>query len=143
MSGFEVVGLVVAILLSVALVLALVLVPVGIRARRMKRELEADVGPGVRLAQAQGFGLQSKGKAQVRGTGWLSLTDDELVFRMWWPRRETRIPRSAITAVETPRGWLGKSVGARLLCVRWASATGEDAMAWHVRDLDEWVAALS
>ena len=44
-----------------------------------------------------------------------------------------------MTAVETPKSWLGKSVGTKLLCVRWPG----DAMAWEVRDLDAWLAALS
>ena len=52
---------------------------------------------------------------------------------------ERRIPRADMTAVETPKSWLGKSVGTTLLCVRWQ----EDAMAWEVRDLDAWLAALS
>ena len=67
------------------------------------------------------------------------LTPGELRFRQWLPDRETRIPRADMTAVETPKSWLGKSVGTTLLCVRWQ----EDAMAWEVRDLDAWLAALS
>lgn len=48
-----------------------------------------------------------------------------------------------MTAAETTRRWLGKSVGSRLLVVRWRDETGaEDAMAWSVRNLDEWLAAL-
>jgi hypothetical protein len=70
------------------------------------------------------------------------LTSDELRFRQWVPSRETRIPLAAITAVETPRWWLGKSVGSKLLVVRWSTPAGEDAMAWNVRDLDGWLVAL-
>ncbi len=59
------------------------------------------------------------------------------------PSRETRIPLEAITEVGTWRWWLGKSVGARLLRVRWGTRdAGEDAMAWQVRDLEGWLAAL-
>jgi hypothetical protein len=48
-----------------------------------------------------------------------------------------------VTTVETKRSWLGKWVGATLLVVRWRTPDGgEDAMAWHVRDLDGWLAAL-
>jgi hypothetical protein len=135
MSAFEILVLVVSILAFVALLFALIMVPVARRARRLKAELPADA---VRVENAQGLGLESRGKAQVRGNGWLVLTEDELRFRQWVPNRETRIPLASITAVETGRWWLGKSVGRKLLVVRW----DEDAMAWNVRDLDGWLAAL-
>ena len=118
--------------------------PVARRARRLKAEMEAEVGDDAeRSENVQGLGLESRGKGQVRGNGWLVLTADELRFRQWVPDRETRIPRSAITAVETDRWWLGKSVGVKLLIVRWRTPEGgDDAMAWRVRDLDSWLAAL-
>ena len=144
MSALGVVALVLGILVFIALVFAVVMVPVARRARRIGAEVEADLGPGVRRkANARGLGLESRGAAQVRGNGWLVLTDDELRFRMWVPDRETRIPLAAITDVGTERTWLGKFVGGRLLRVRWRTPEGgEDAMAWQVRDLDDWLAAL-
>jgi hypothetical protein len=140
-SGVQVLALVLGILIFIALVFAVVLALVGRRAGRMRAELERGLGaPPKRAANAQGLGLESRGKGQVRGNGWLVLTDDELLFRQWVPDRETRIPLAAVTAVETPRGWLGKSVGSRLLCVRWRTEDGGgDAMAWNVRDREEWV----
>lgn len=134
----SVVLLVLAILAFVALLLFLARFPVARRARRQKAELEAELGDSAqRRENAQGLGLES------RGNGWLVLTGDELRFRQWVPSRETRIPLAAITEVDTPRWWLGKSVGSRLLVVRWRTPEGgEDAMAWNVRDLDGWLAAL-
>ena len=80
----------------------------------------------------------------MRGNGWLVLSPGELRFSQWVPRRETRIPLTAVTVVETRRAWLGKTVGSKLLCVRWRTPEGgEDAMAWEVRDLDGWLAALA
>jgi hypothetical protein len=144
MSVFEILVLVVSILAFVALLFVLIMFPVARRARRLKAEMEAEVGDDAeRTENVQGLGLESRGKGQVRGNGWLVLTADELRFRQWVPDRETRIPRSAITAVETDRWWLGKSVGVKLLIVRWRTpAGGDDAMAWRVRDLDSWLAAL-
>ena len=144
MSALGVLALVLVILLFIALLFALILIPVSRRARRLERELEAELGDGVRRkANAQGLGLQSAGRGQVRGNGWLVLTPDELRFRQWLPSRETRIPLRDVVDVETKRWWLGKSVGSRLLCVRWRTAEGaEDAMAWNVRELDEWLGAL-
>ena len=53
-------------------------------------------------------------------------------------------PLTAVTVVETRRVWLGKTVGSKLLCVRWRTPEGgEDAMAWEVRDLDGWLAAVA
>ncbi len=136
--------LVVSILAFVALLFVLIMFPVARRARRLKAEMEAEVGDDAeRSENVQGLGLESRGKGQVRGNGWLVLTADELRFRQWVPDRETRIPRAAITAVETDRWWLGKSVGVKLLIVRWRTPEGgDDAMAWRVRDLDSWLAAL-
>jgi hypothetical protein len=140
----EVIVLVVSILAFVALLLFLAMLPVARRARRLKAEMEAELGDAAeRSENAQGLGLESRGKGQVRGNGWLVLTHDELRFRQWVPNRETRIPLAAITAVETDRWWLGKSVGRKLLVVRWRTPDGgEDAMAWNVRDLEGWLSAL-
>ena len=58
--------------------------------------------------------------------------------------RETRIPLADVTTIDTPRVWLGKTVGSKLLCVRWRTPEGsEDAMAWEVPDLDAWLAAVA
>lgn len=145
MSALEVVALVLGILVFIALAFAVILIPVAARARRAREGLEQELGDGVvRTDNAQGLGLESRGRAQVRGNGWLVLTADELRFRQWVPQRENRIPLAAVTAVETKRSWLGKTVGSRLLCVRWRTSDGsEDAMAWAVRDLDGWLAALA
>jgi hypothetical protein len=144
-SALGVVALVLGILIIVALVVAVVMVPLARRARRLGAEMETELGPGVRRkANVQGLGLESRGRAQVRGNGWLVLCDDELRFRQWVPDRETRISLSHITAVDTPRWWLGKSVGSRLLCVRWQTPEGaEDGMAWATRDLDAWLEEIA
>ena len=141
MTALQVVALVLGILILVALLLALGLIPVARRARRVK----AEVGEtATRKANARGLGLESRGKGQVRGNGWLVLSPGELRFAQWVPQRETRIPLDAVTVVETRRVWLGKTVGSKLLCVRWRTPEGgEDAMAWEVRDLDGWLAALA
>jgi hypothetical protein len=139
-SGLGIVVLVAGILLFIALLFALILIPVSRRAKRLRAELEAELGSAIeRIENVRGLGLESRGSTQTRGNGWLVLTPGELRFRQWIPDRETRVARADVTAVETPKSWLGKSVGTRLLCVRWPG----DAMAWEVRDLDAWLAALS
>jgi hypothetical protein len=78
----------------------------------------------------------------MRGTGTLALTAGELVFLMWLPRRELRIPRDAIESVETGHGLAGKWTGGELLHVRWRSGATVDEAAWGVKDLGVWIAAL-
>jgi hypothetical protein len=139
MTAFAIVTLV----LAVVVVLALTLAPLLRRARRVAAEAEAEAADGVRSEHVRGLGLESRGASQVRGNGRLTLTDEELRFRMFVPDRETRIPLEAVTAVGSERTWLGKWVGRRLLRVRWRTPEGaEDAMAWEVRDLAGWIAAL-
>jgi hypothetical protein len=144
-SALQVVALVLGILIFIALAFAVILIPIARRARRQRAGLEQELGEGVRrTANARGLGLESRGAGQVRGNGWLVLTPDELRFRQWVPQRDTRIPLDAVTTVETKRVWLGKSVGSRLLCVRWRTPDGtEDAMAWEVPELDAWLAELA
>ena len=139
-----VVALVLAIFVFIALAFAIVLIPVSRRAKRVRTGLEEEFGGTIRRsANARGLGLQSRGRGQVRGNGWLVLTPEELRFRQWVPQRETTIPLAAVTSVGTERTWLGKWVGSKLLCVRWRTSHGsEDAMAWQVPDLEGWLAAL-
>ena len=130
-------------------VLAFLLVTVLVL-RRVAQRGTADLGELVqgrrpeRSETVLGLGVESRGAAQVRGNGSLALLEDELLFVQWVPRRVTRIPRASITAVETPRAFLGKTMGSRLLAVSWRTPEGgQDRIAWKVRDLDAWLAALS
>ena len=133
-----------AVVLAVIAVLALTLAPLLRRARRVAADAKAEASAeGGRSEHVRGLGLESRGASQVRGNGRLTLTDDELRFRMFVPDRETRIPLADVTSVGSERTWLGKWVGRRLLRVRGRTPEGaEDAMAWEVRDLDGWIAAL-
>ncbi|MHC4607344.1 MAG: hypothetical protein ACYTAF_10520 [Planctomycetota bacterium] len=89
------------------------------------------------------FGRKSLGVAQIRGNGCLALTRDELHFIMWVPRREIRIPRSDILRAEKTRTHVGKASIFPLLRVRFRNEEGkEDAIAWRVRKLPEWLEKL-
>ena len=135
---------VVALALGIFILVSLVVIPIARRARGVRAGLDEELGDtATRKATVRGLGLESRGKGQVRGNGSLVLSPGELRFAQWVPHRETRIPLDAVTLVETRRVWLGKTVGSKLLCVRWRMPEGgEDAMAWEVRDLDGWLAAL-
>jgi hypothetical protein len=116
-------------------------------AARVADELRNRLGPGRVVLideSANSFGVQSRGIWQMRGNGCLALTSDEIVFVMWWPRRELRIPRSRITSVEQTKWHLGKTRGRALLKVGFVNEAGApDSVAWYVTHLAEWKAALA
>lgn len=83
------------------------------------------------------YGQESKGKMQMRGNGTLVLTDQELYFEYLVPRREFRIPLTAVQAIETPSSFLGKTNFRPLLKVVFINDGGQpDAMAWIVPDVE-------
>lgn len=136
---------------TLALVLAIniaVWIPLLVWIRQRARAAQATLDEALhnqptRLsAPVRYFGRRSAGRGQIRGNGNLALTAEELVFVQWVPKRTLRIPRPNITAVETPRSFLGKTGGHRLLCVQWTAEQGDDEAAWTVSDLDQWVAAI-
>lgn len=93
--------------------------------------------------RANSFGIESAGVTQIRGNGCLAATDDEVLFVMWVPRREFRIPRDRITAVERATSHLGKTVARPLLRLRYTNQGGQaDSIAWFVSDLPAWETAL-
>ena len=94
--------------------------------------------------RANSFGIESAGKAQIRGNGCLAATSHQVVFVMWLPRREIRIDRAAITAVERATSHLGKTMFRPLLRIRFIDPAGRpDSVAWFVRDLPAWEAVLA
>lgn len=110
---------------------------------RMEAEVLRGRAPQRLDDMANFFGLGSIGAVQARGNGCLALTDDELAFAQWVPQRLVRVRLSDVLGVEETRSHLGKSVGRKLLLVRWRVDGGEDCAAWFVHDLDGWRGALA
>lgn len=131
---------VIVVIVSVCILLALAVTFAYIR--RLAAERERSVRerfPQARLLlpNVHFFGQQSLGVTQARGNGTLALTDSELYFERWVPRKEYRIPLSAISSIETPTSFLGKTRFRPLLQVNFTNDNGQpDAMAWHLFDLD-------
>jgi hypothetical protein len=74
---------------------------------------------------------------QGRGNGTLVLTDSELYFERWLPRKEFHVPLSTIQSIETPTSFLGKTNFRKLLKVDFRNDAGQnDAIAWLVPDLE-------
>lgn len=90
------------------------------------------------------FGLTSIGPhRQIRGNGVLVLLDDELLFRLWLPRREVSIPLVNIRKVDVASSHLGKTKGRDLLRVTFTNDDGnDDSGAWLVRHLPQWKTEL-
>ena len=143
--------IVLAVVGGLVLLFALVSVVAGRRQRTLRETTRAEVlsllgtsTPRRVDEQVNCFGLESKGVGQVRGTGCLAASDDQLVFALWYPRRTLRVARSAIRHVDTPTTHLGKTRGRPLLRIRFATEDGsEDAIAWWVRDLPAWQSELA
>lgn len=89
------------------------------------------------------FGLQSRGRRQIRGNGVLLATSEGLYFRMLLPGRVIDIPLADITGFGTESRFLGKSCGAPLLRVDYRSGGATESAAWAVRDLDGWLSTLA
>ncbi|MFW6156651.1 MAG: hypothetical protein ACOC7J_04975 [Armatimonadota bacterium] len=89
------------------------------------------------------IGIRSRGAGAVRGNGVLTLTERNLQFVMWLPRRSFSIALEDVTSVETPKSFMGRSKLRELLQVNFTDERGEeDAAAWVVADLPAWKMAL-
>lgn len=138
----RILGLVVAIVLLVGGINMTVLTLVR---RRMRRVVAGRFHRGAIRRQsltANCFGIESLGRAQVRGNGALVLTGDELYFRMAVPSREIIIPLERITTVSLVRSHLGKTIFRPLLKVDYVTDNGPDAVAWAVREPERWKQAI-
>lgn len=90
------------------------------------------------------FGLESSGVWKVRGNGVLLLTEEELFFGMWKPKKDLIIPIKSIIEITNPKSHLHRSVLKPLLKVIFTNENGEvDSGAWYVRKLDDWNKTLS
>lgn len=89
------------------------------------------------------FGQESKGLKQIRGTGVLALTENELLFEMWKPTGKFKIPLVSIKGIETPKSFLRKTKFNPLLKIVFENERGElDSAAWLVRDLQKWLQSI-
>ena len=135
------------IALSVAAALVLVLLLLrwaqrGMAAARANLTAVAAGRTARRQSAGQSFGIRSKGAGQLRGAGYLALFDDELVFVQAIAKNQVRAKLSDIVGVTTPRSFLGKTQGVKLLAVEWRTGDASDQVALRVPDLDAWVEDL-
>jgi hypothetical protein len=139
------IGLALTLLLGLVVFFGVVFGGVFIFLRNTARQRQASAReryPNARQIDraASFFGQESRGVTQMRGNGTLVLTDSDLIFEMWVPSSEFRIPLSRIESLENPTSFLGKSRFTPLLKVVYTNDQGtRDAMAWQVPDLSGWM----
>ena len=92
---------------------------------------------------ANSFGQESLGVKQIRGNGLLILTDYELFFGMYIPKKEWHIPLKMISKIDIVRSHLHKTKSHNLLKVVFTNENGKlDSIAWLVKDLESWIMVL-
>ncbi len=86
----------------------------------------------------------SDGYSHFRGVGYLVLTEDELYFERQLNREVIRIPADSIVKAEKTRRLAGQSTGRMLLKVIFETPDGkQDAIAWSVKKLEQWIKEIS
>lgn len=141
-------GFVLLLLLALAAFFVVVFGGAFVVLKRFARQKEAIVSAHYPNAlhvdrAASFFGQESRGVTQMRGNGILILTDTELLFQMWVPNQEFRIPLRSIQSLDNPSSFLGKSRFTPLLKVIYTNEQeATDAMAWQVPDLTVWMRLL-
>ena len=127
------------ILSSLFLVALLIFAFRHIKARRFTRLDELHPEEAVLLDKSANFsGFSSKGGAQIRGNGILALYETEVVFLMWLPPKEVRIPLSAIKKVDTVRMHAGRWLIYPQLHIIYEIDGKTDGVAWATKHIVEW-----
>ncbi len=90
------------------------------------------------------YGLSSLGPGQFHGNGWLALTKDSLIFKMYFPAKSLNIPLETINRVEAVRTHLGKTgkAGSSLLRISYLTGEHEEAAAWNVDHTAQWIEGI-
>lgn len=112
-----------------------------LRLRKLENQMVRDlIGEEIvkQTKSANYMGQGSKGMLQIRGNGVLILTKSNLYFSMLLPEKRLIIPVSSIGSLSTPKSFLGKTKGQKLLR---ADFDGDSA-AWLVEKPEQWKRAI-
>lgn len=87
---------------------------------------------------------QSDGYSHFRGIGYLVLTENELYFERQLNRETIVISTDSIVKAEKTRRLAGQSTGRMMLKVVFETPDGkQDAIAWRVKRLEQWLQEIS
>jgi len=123
-------------------------VVVAQRRLRARATAEAQAAAGeqaVHHAQddAEYLGLTSKGLAQSSGQGCLLLTDEQIFYAQWEPRRRVRIRIDQVIDAKVTTEHERPTGGVPMLLVKFEDDTGEeDRATWIVDAPDRWAQTL-
>jgi hypothetical protein len=85
------------------------------------------------------FGQESQGVRKVRGNGVLILTEEQLFFGMWKPKKEMIIPIKSILEISNPKSHMHRSAFKLLLKISFKNESGNlDSAAWYVKHFNKW-----
>jgi hypothetical protein len=85
------------------------------------------------------FGQKSEDGLNIRGSGSLLLTPDQLHFKKWLPDQDLIIPLEDIINVERVDSFMGKSKNKTLLKIDFNNENGEiDSAAWLLDNMHNW-----
>jgi hypothetical protein len=92
--------------------------------------------------KATGFGTEPPSAGGLRSMGCLALSHTDLMFVTWTPQKEYRIPRAAITSVDTSADDLA-GVQKAMITVAYTGDDGSEVTAsWRLTDIVAWLTAL-
>lgn len=139
----------VGVLITLGLVFGIVFLILWPRLKHIGSDRIQEKFPTERILRSETtanfFGLQSRGRSQIRGNGVLVLTPYELWFSRFVKRDDITIPLSKIITVELVNSHLGKRIlGKQLLYVKFHSDVQAeiDEVAWLVADPNAWKTAI-
>jgi len=84
------------------------------------------------------FGIKSLGGGQIRGQGFLVLTDKRVYFSRYFPQKIVNIPVESIKGTEMVQTYLGKNTYMPVLKILF----GQDEVAFAVKEPDLWIEQL-
>jgi len=83
-------------------------------------------------------GQESRGMTQIRGNGFMALTDQDLRLRRAIPPAEWRIPHHQIKHVALEPSFLGKRRGMKVLVITFEQNGQQDRLGLYVRQAAAW-----
>ncbi len=138
---------IVLILVSIGLLILFIFVVLYIRLlliakERTQESINALKGEKILLSEkaANFFGHKSAKVKQIRGNGFLALTDKKIYFKMWLPNKTLIIPLTSIIEVQKVNAFLGKTKAKPLLKIIFYRNNGlRDEVAWLVQEPEKWI----
>ena len=138
-----------ALLISGGIIIAIIVILAALYIRliliikeRTQEALNTLEGEKILLSEksANFFGQKSAGMKQIRGNGFLALTDKQLYFKMWVPNKTFIIPLTSITGVQKVNSFLGKTLAKPLIKINFYRNTGLlDEIAFLVPEPEKWI----